>query len=106
MSSPQHIYFDFPRPHPSQNNSEVIPFFLAGLCHPVAGVKSLTARTLVALGVKQDGGRRERCRMLLQPPLLPAIVAVLGDSDTGAAQVNSQSLLFDGPVVALSRLSE
>lgn len=80
-------YFPAPAVAPLQNNSDVIPFFLAGLCHPAAGVKSLTARTLVALGVRQDAGRHDRCRALLQAPLLPALVAVLGDGDTGAAQV-------------------
>lgn len=64
-----------------------MPLFLAGLCHPAAGAKTLTAKTLVALGLQKLGGRGERCCTLLQPPLLPALVAVLGDNNTGAAQV-------------------
>ena len=71
----------------AQNNAEVVPLFLAGLCHPVAGAKTLTAKTLVALGLQKSGMRGDRCCALLQPPLLPALVAILGDSDTGAAQV-------------------
>lgn len=75
-----------------------MPFFLAGLCHPAAGVKKLTAKALLTLGLgsggggvqpeaEDGGGRAERCRALLQPPVLPALVAALGDGDTGAAQV-------------------
>eukprot|EP00752_Nemacystus_decipiens_P003398 g3144.t1 len=85
-----------------ENNSELVPFFLAGLCHPTPGVKKLTAKALLKLGlgggsggngggsgggqVAEDGGRARRCRELLQPPLLPGLVAALGDGDTGAAQ--------------------
>lgn len=82
-----------------KNNAELVPFFLAGLCHPTAGVKKLTATALVTLGLgsgggggggrgqpEEDGERANRCRELLQPALLPALVAALGDADTGAAQ--------------------
>lgn len=65
----------------------MVPFFLSGLCHPVAGVKALTLKTFVVLGRSEAEGRAERCRILLQPPILPALVAVLGDHDTGVAQV-------------------
>lgn len=88
-----------------------MPFFLAGLCHPVPGVKKLAAKALLVLGLgggrsqggggggggdvvgggrgrmEEDGERANRCRQLLQPPLLPALVSALGDGDTGAAQV-------------------
>ncbi|CAM9326725.1 unnamed protein product, partial [Ectocarpus sp. 4 AP-2014] len=82
-----------------QNGTELVAFFLAGLCHPAAGVRTLTATAMGALGLgsssssssssgegkSQEEGREraERCRTLLQPPLLPALVAALGDGDTG-----------------------
>lgn len=82
-----------------QNNAELVPFFLAGLCHPTPSVTILTAKALIALGLGGGGGgggggqpeedrgeRADRCRALLQAPLLPALVAALGDGDTGAAQ--------------------
>lgn len=87
-----------------QNNAELVPFFLAGLCHPTPGVKILTAKALIALGLgggggggsigerkpeEEEGERADRCRALLQPPLLPALVAALGDADTGAAQARA-----------------
>ena len=87
---------------PPKNNAELVPFFLAGLCHPTTGVKKLTAKALLTLGLGGRSGsggggggrgqleegaeRASRCRELLQPPLLPALVAALGDGDTGAAQ--------------------
>lgn len=67
-----------------------MPFLLAGLYHPIVGVKKLTAKTLVVLGRGEsqgDVGRSARCLSILAPPVLPAVVALLGDSDTGAAQV-------------------
>eukprot|EP00903_Cladosiphon_okamuranus_P014527 g13474.t1 len=90
-----------------ENNADLVPFFLAGLCHPTPGVKKLTAKALLTLGLggaggggggervqlDEDGGRSTRCRQLLQPPLLPALVAALGDGDTGAAQAMADTLL-------------
>ncbi|CAN0383321.1 unnamed protein product [Ectocarpus sp. 12 AP-2014] len=84
-----------------ENGTELVAFFLAGLCHPAAGVRTLTATAMGALGLgsssssssssssgegqseEQGRERAERCRTLLQPPLLPALVAALGDGDTG-----------------------
>lgn len=81
-----------------------MPFFLAGLCHLATGVKKLSARALVVLGLgsangggrgeqpaaeEEDRERVDRCRTLLQPPLLPALVAALGDVDTGVAQART-----------------
>lgn len=74
-------------PYRRQTNAEMVPFFLAGLCHPSTGVKTLTVKALVALGQEQPQNRGERCRALVQPPLLPALVARLGDGHTGVAQV-------------------
>lgn len=74
----------------TQEDAEALPFFLAGLCHPVVGVKKLTAKTLVAIGrgEQRADGRSDRCLSILSPPVLPALVAILGDGDTGAAQVS------------------
>ncbi|CAN0042729.1 unnamed protein product [Scytosiphon promiscuus] len=97
-----------------QNNSELVPFFLAGLCHPATGVKKLSAKALVVLGLGNGNGngggggggeqpapeseeeerdRIDRCRALVQPPLLPALVAALGDVDTGVAQAAADALV-------------
>ncbi|CAN0069058.1 unnamed protein product, partial [Ectocarpus fasciculatus] len=83
-----------------QNSTELVALFLAGLSHPAAGVRTLTATAMGALGLgssssssssssgegqsEEEGRERaERCRTLLQPPLLPALVAALGDGETG-----------------------
>ncbi|CAM9616583.1 unnamed protein product [Ectocarpus sp. 13 AM-2016] len=42
---------------------------------------------------EQGRERAERCRTLLQPPLLPALVAALGDGDTGASQQVADTLV-------------
>ncbi|CBN75718.1 hypothetical protein Esi_0167_0016 [Ectocarpus siliculosus] len=91
-----------------QNGTELVAFFLAGLCHPAAGVRTLTATAMGALGLgssssssstgegqsEEEGRERaERCRTLLQPPLLPALVAALGDGDTGASQQVADTLV-------------
>ncbi|CAM9585388.1 unnamed protein product [Ectocarpus sp. 8 AP-2014] len=94
-----------------QNGTELVAFFLAGLCHPAAGVRTLTATAMGALGLgssssttttgegqsEEEGRERaDRCRTLLQPPLLPALVAALGDGDTGTSQARNWLLSLLG----------